>query len=73
MNDHFDIIFLDEGHKALGAKSKHIIKEVNPSTLIIGFTATPDYHASRSLESLLPVMIHRLDLKEAIKLSMCTG
>lgn len=73
VNDHFDIIFLDEGHKALGAKSKQIIKEVSPNTLIIGFTATPDYHASRSLESLLPVMIHRLDLKEAIKLNMLSS
>ena len=66
----FDIIFLDEGHKALGTKSRQIISDINPDTLIIGFTATPEYHASRSLESLLPHMIHRLDLKEAIKLGM---
>lgn len=70
VNDHFDIIFLDEGHKALGTNSRRIISDINPETLIIGFTATPDYHASRGLESLLPVMIHRLDLKEAIKLKM---
>ena len=73
VNDRFDIVFLDEGHKALGAKSKHIIEEINPETLIIGFTATPEYHGSRSLESLLPVMIHRLDLKEAIKLNMLSS
>jgi superfamily II DNA or RNA helicase len=73
VNEHFDIIFLDEGHKALGTNSRRIIKEINPETLIIGFTATPDYHASRSLESLLPVMIHRLDLKEAIKLGMLSS
>lgn len=70
VNDHFDIIFLDEGHKALGTNSRRIISDINPETLIIGFTATPDYHASRGLESLLPAMIHRLDLKEAIKLKM---
>lgn len=70
VNEHFDIIFLDEGHKALGANSRQIINDINPDTLIIGFTATPDYHASRSLESLLPALIHRLDLKEAIKLNM---
>ena len=73
VNEHFDIIFLDEGHKALGASSRRIIKDVNPETLIIGFTATPDYHASRSLESLLPALIHRLDLKEAIKLNMLSS
>lgn len=73
VEEHFDIIFLDEGHKALGASSRRIIKEINPETLIIGFTATPDYHASRSLESLLPNLIHRLDLKEAIKLDMLSS
>lgn len=73
VNEHFDIIFLDEGHKALGASSRRIIDEINESMLIIGFTATPDYHASRGLESLLPSLIHRLDLKEAIKLNMLSS
>lgn len=73
VNEHFDIIFLDEGHKALGTNSRRIINEINPSTLIIGFTATPEYHASRSLESLLPSLIHRLDLKEAIRLDMLSS
>lgn len=73
VNDHFDIIFLDEGHKALGATSRRIISEINPETLIIGFTATPDYHVSHSLEHLLPTLIHRLDLKEAIKLNMLSS
>lgn len=73
VNEHFDIIFLDEGHKALGASSRQIIKEIKSDALIIGFTATPDYHASRGLESLLPSLIHRLDLKEAIKLNMLSS
>jgi len=73
INQHFDIIFLDEGHKALGASSQRIINDINPETLIIGFTATPDYHPSRGLESLLPTLIHRLDLKEAIKLDMLSS
>lgn len=73
VDEHFDIIFLDEGHKALGTNSRRIISEINPETLIIGFTATPEYHASRSLESLLPAMIHRLDLKEAIQLDMLSS
>jgi len=73
VNERFDIIFLDEGHKALGSGSRQIIKDIKADTLIIGFTATPDYHASRGLESLLPVLIHRLDLKEAIKLDMLSS
>jgi superfamily II DNA or RNA helicase len=73
VDGHFDIIFLDEGHKALGTNSRRIIDDINPDTLIIGFTATPDYHASRSLKSLLPSLIHRLDLKEAIELDMLSS
>lgn len=73
VDEHFDIIFLDEGHKALGTNSRRIISEIKPETLIIGFTATPDYHATRGLESLLPALIHRLDLKEAITLDMLSS
>jgi len=73
INQQFDIIFLDEGHKALGTGSRRIIDDIRADALIIGFTATPDYHASRSLESLLPVLIHRLDLKEAIELDMLSS
>jgi superfamily II DNA or RNA helicase len=73
VNQHFDIIFLDEGHKALGASSRRIISDIKTDAVIIGFTATPDYHASRSLESLLPALIHRLDLKEAITLNMLSS
>lgn len=73
VDERFDIIFLDEGHKALGATSRRIINEITSDMLIIGFTATPDYHASRSLESLLPASIHRLDLKEAIALDMLSS
>lgn len=73
VDERFDIIFLDEGHKALGTSSRRIVSDINSDALIIGFTATPDYHASRSLESLLPTLIHRLDLKEAIKLDMLSS
>lgn len=73
VDEHFDIIFLDEGHKALGTNSRRIVSDINPNTLIIGFTATPEYHATRSLESLLPSLIHRLDLKEAITLNMLSS
>jgi len=73
VDQRFDIIFLDEGHKALGTSSQRIISDSSADTLIIGFTATPDYHASRSLSSLLPALIHRLDLKEAIELNMLSS
>lgn len=70
INEQFDIIFLDEGHKALGVANRRIIDDINDDKLIIGFTATPEYTSSRSLATLLPHLIHRLDLKEAIMLGM---
>jgi superfamily II DNA or RNA helicase len=70
INKQFDIIFLDEGHKALGVANRRIIDDITDEKLIIGFTATPEYTASRNLASLLPHLIHRLDLKEAIMLNM---
>lgn len=70
INEQFDIIFLDEGHKALGVANRRIIDAIDGDKLIIGFTATPEYTSSRSLATLLPHLIHRLDLKEAIMLGM---
>lgn len=70
INEQFDIIFLDEGHKALGIGSRRILESITDDKLIIGFTATPEYTASRSLAMLLPHLIHQLDLKEAIMLNM---
>lgn len=70
INEQFDIIFLDEGHKALGIGSRRILQDITEDKLIIGFTATPEYTASRSLAMLLPHLIHQLDLKEAIMLNM---
>lgn len=70
VNAKFDIIFLDEGHKALGIANRRIIDDIADDKLIIGFTATPEYTATRSLAQLLPHLIHRLDLKEAIMLGM---
>jgi superfamily II DNA or RNA helicase/Arc/MetJ family transcription regulator len=70
VNAQYDIIFLDEGHKALGPSTRRIIEDLTADKVIIGFSATPDYTTTRRLDSLLPHMIHRLDLKEAIAMSM---
>ena len=66
----FDVILLDESHRALGARRKAAIDGVDQSKLIIGFTATPDFNEHRRLDQMLPTEIHRLDLKEAITLQM---
>lgn len=70
VNAQYDIIFLDEGHKALGPSTRRIVESLTDNKVIIGFSATPDYTTARRLDSLLPHMIHRLDLKEAIAMGM---
>lgn len=70
VNKLYDIIFLDEGHKALGPKNREIIEQLDDEKIIIGFSATPEYSPSRRLDSLLPTLIHKLELKEAIEMEM---
>jgi superfamily II DNA or RNA helicase len=63
----FDLIILDEAHYGLGAGSFDVISELKESALVIGFTATPEYHVDKSLNSLLDEPIHSLDAVSAIK------
>lgn len=69
----FDVILLDESHRALGARRRSAIDAVDQSKLIIGFTATPDFNTERRLSQMLPTEIHRLDLKEAITMQMLSS
>lgn len=70
VNDEYDIVFFDEGHRAQGVSTREIIDSLDPHKMLIGFTATPDYSTERKLESILPVMIHRLDIEESIEMNM---
>jgi superfamily II DNA or RNA helicase len=70
VNEEYDIIFFDEAHRAQGVGTKDIIASLNDDKMVIGFTATPDYNAERKLETILPVMIHKLDIEESIEMKM---
>lgn len=70
VNEEYDIIFFDEGHRAQGGTTRDIIDSLDPHKMLIGFTATPDYSTERKLESVLPVMIHKLDIEESIEMHM---
>ncbi len=70
VNENYDIIFFDEGHRAQGVGTREIIESLDSDKMLIGFTATPDYNAERKLESILPVLIHKLDIEESIEMHM---
>lgn len=70
VNNEYDIVFFDEGHRAQGEGTRAIIEGLDPNKMIIGFTATPDYSTERKLESILPTMIHKLDIEESIEMNM---
>ncbi len=70
VNEEYDIVFFDEGHRAQGEGTREIIDSLASDKMLIGFTATPDYSTERKLESILPTMIHKLDIEESIEMNM---
>jgi superfamily II DNA or RNA helicase len=63
----YDLVILDEAHVGLGGKRAGVIEELKEQSIIIGFTATPEYHADKTLDNLLDEKIHSLDAVAAIK------
>jgi len=68
--DQFDVIILDEAHHLFGDKATRSFKSLSKDTVVIGFTATPDYNVEKQLTQLLPEKIHSLELNEAIWLGL---
>jgi len=65
----YDLIILDEAHRALAAETRKALASY-PDAIQIGFTATEDYSERRRLRSLLPHQIHKMSIKEAIEHSL---
>jgi superfamily II DNA or RNA helicase len=63
----FDLVILDEAHLALGPRRAAVIEALKEDSIVLGFTATPEYHADKTLDSLLGHKIHSLDATAAIK------
>jgi superfamily II DNA or RNA helicase len=63
----FSVVILDEAHHALGENTSKIIKQVSEETLVLGFTATPDYTEMKKLDSVLEKSIHSINLEEALR------
>lgn len=67
----FNLIILDEAHRALGDETKHALKKYDDA-IQVGFTATEDYSEQRRLQSLLPTEIHKMTIKEAVEHNLIT-
>lgn len=61
----FNLIILDEAHKALGDETKKVVNEFDDIKL--GFTATPKYSNYRDVKNILPQMMHSMSVVEATR------
>lgn len=67
VNDAYDIVFIDEGHRALGAKTVEGMNRLFPNAVRFTLTATPDYAENRSVTDEYGEKIVSKSLPEAIK------
>ncbi len=68
--EQFDVVILDEAHKALGEVTKEQVGTIAPSALKIGCTATSEYSEGRSVVDILPELIHKMEVREAVELGI---
>jgi superfamily II DNA or RNA helicase len=64
----FDLVILDEGHKALGEATQEALARIPTTVPSIAFTATPSYSDKKSLEALMGDCWHEVSLREGIRL-----
>ena len=64
----FDLVILDEGHKALGEGTQEALARIPDTVPTIAFTATPAYSEKKSLEALMGECWHEVSLSEGIRL-----
>jgi superfamily II DNA or RNA helicase len=63
--EEFPVLILDEAHRSLSGERASVIEKFHG--LKFGFTATPQYSRTKSLEHLLINEIHSMELHEAIQ------
>lgn len=69
----FDILILDEAHRALGDETVKAIEAFPESTIKIGFTATPEFHEEKTVADILPHEIDSMPVREAIEDGLLAG
>ncbi len=68
----YDILILDEAHRALGEETLETI-DLFETAIKIGFTATPEFHEEKCVADLLPFAIDEMSVREAIEASLLAG
>ncbi|HTE48666.1 MAG TPA: sigma-70 family RNA polymerase sigma factor [Candidatus Paceibacterota bacterium] len=69
----FDMLILDEAHRALGEETISAIDAFPEDVIKIGFTATPEFHEEKSLADILPVTIDKMSVREGIEGRLLSG
>jgi superfamily II DNA or RNA helicase len=67
----FELIILDEAHRALATHTKRTLRRYS-SSVQLGFTATEDYSDKRKLSTILPHLVHKMSTKEAVESGLIT-
>lgn len=68
----FDLVILDEAHRGLSEKRQEAIKSFDTS-FVFGFSATPTFTESKSLDRLLGEPIYEVKVREAIESGLLCG
>ncbi|MDP3988022.1 MAG: DEAD/DEAH box helicase family protein [Candidatus Levybacteria bacterium] len=67
--DDYDLLILDEAHKALSQRRRGIVGLFNRA-IKLGFTATPKYAKNKELKELLVSEIHSMNIPEGVELGL---
>lgn len=71
--DEFPVVMVDELHRMLGKRRSAALKEYFNDRIVLGFTATPSFSISKTVDSLLPVRIYEERLETAIQKGYING
>lgn len=64
--DNYELVVLDEAHKALGPETLAVLRQFEGEAVRLGFSATPEYNVAKSVAALLlKNCLHKIDVAEA--------
>ena len=69
----FPVVVCDEAHRSLSSRSLEAINRIPGNRIRLGFTATPDFTAVRSVRRSFGTLIHEMPLVDAIRSGICSG
>lgn len=69
----FPVVVCDEAHRSLSSRSLEAINRIPGNRIRLGFTATPDFTAVKSVRRAFGTLIHEMHLVDAIRSGICSG